>query len=873
MERKKRRKHPSIQTQAEEHKQQVKDEEEEKRKKKEEEEKIIKEQPEELEQSPKKERDKKSTGSKKSKKTKSHKTESNKEEEDAKSNISVPRSVIERKKSNISKPIIKEDKSSTSLPVIKPKKNPIQEEDKKSVKSRITKTSLPIIEDKKSNHNEELPLFKDLIEGPTEDEKLILPPLDFNQRYIVVTESRKPSIKSKKSSHHSKKEEEKKEDNKLPVFQDIITGDPNDQSLYPPPIIYKKENYITPKDSRKNTPTPSVKSKKSIQKKPTTVVIYGRVDPSRVIFEKENQKEQLDSLLCYSCHQYPLDPERCSECKKIFCKNCKMSFKKCPNCNSIYKSEGLPEEINAIFVHAHITCKYKECGCDKELLSNELTNHEELCKHTPIECKDCHKIFIYDTVLAHYEVCPKRNLKKCPVCDYEVREEEFDLTEKKIAHIKHVLLPEITKMVQDELKASTNEIKTIIEKNNEVILQKIAESDRYKDNEALMKQNHEDTIKNMIIIQNMIKMLQATQNEIQEEAKKRMDEELAEKKKKKPIVELKDTLDKKLKSIKLIKEITKEIDNGYECDNKFCILTTFKQDYIIVYPTLRYGIDEYNLSSGALEHRLKNIHESNIICMSYCQNPKSNLTFVASASFDRSIKVFTIENNWKIVTTLKDAHDDYSIFAIDMIYHSEKGVVVISGNLNLQEVKLWYIDEGQSSNNKTIKLTGKVHCVHHNTFDKESTYLIYIGTTEGVFQYNINEIGEQPLKSFIDTETKSKHNSISFIETDPDCLVEGDSVGKVRVWSISKGGMVKTIERGILKYQINSLSPWNEKVVIGGTRDGKVLLFNIEDGEAVDSIGFHSGYVYCVKVAEHWKYGRIIVSCGFDGCVKVWGTM
>ena len=129
------------------------------------------------------------------------------------------------------------------------------------------------------------------------------------------------------------------------------------------------------------------------------------------------------------------------------------------------------------------------------------------------------------------------------------------------------------------------------------------------------------------------------------------------------------------------------------------------------------------------------------------------------------------------------------------------------------------------------------------------------------------------MKSFIDTETKSKHNSISFIETDPDCLVEGDSVGKVRVWSISKGGMVKTIERGILKYQINSLSPWNEKVVIGGTRDGKVLLFNIEDGEAVDSIGFHSGYVYCVKVAEHWKYGRIIVSCGFDGCIKVWGTM
>ena len=108
---------------------------------------------------------------------------------------------------------------------------------------------------------------------------------------------------------------------------------------------------------------------------------------------------------------------------------------------------------------------------------------------------------------------------------------------------------------------------------------------------------------------------------------------------------------------------------------------------------------------------------------------------------------------------------------------------------------------------------------------------------------------------------------------DNDFFIEGDSIGIVRVWSIKEGELRKKIKRGILKYQINSLDAWSGRTVIGGTKDGKIVIYDIFDGIAVGEVGEHNGYVYCIKNAENWKYEKIVTSCGFDGALKVWASL
>jgi hypothetical protein len=52
-----------------------------------------------------------------------------------------------------------------------------------------------------------------------------------------------------------------------------------------------------------------------------------------------------------------------------------------------------------------------------------------------------------------------------------------------------------------------------------------------------------------------------------------------------------------------------------------------------------------------------------------------------------------------------------------------------------------------------------------------------------------------------------------------------------------------------------------------------LVIFDIFDEIALAEFGEHKGYVYCVKVAENWKYEKIITSCGFDGELKIWASI
>ena len=207
----------------------------------------------------------------------------------------------------------------------------------------------------------------------------------------------------------------------------------------------------------------------------------------------------------------------------------------------------------------------------------------------------------------------------------------------------------------------------------------------------------------------------------------------------------------------------------------------------------------------------------------------------------------------------------------------------MAANENLKQVKVLYPEENKESEQNLIKSMthkNKILCLKHNPSNEEE---FFIGTEEGVHLYNIfNLLGENDDKNknveqereFIDkNEDKAKHVCITFIEEEKNYMIEGDSIGIMRVWSIKDGELRKKIKRGILKYQISSLDSWSGRFIIGGTKDGKLVIFDIFDGIAFGEFGEHKGYVYSVKVSEHWKYEKIITSCGFDGQLKIWASI
>ena len=693
----------------------------------------------------------------------------------------------------------------------------------------------------KEEIEEDFPTFEVYIKSDP-DKLISFQNINFNRRYLEFNKEETKSIKSKKSkiTGDSKKS---KASSTLYMYQDIINGNP-DKPYKLKEIDYNQRYGNIEKESKKSNK--SIKSAK--------LELIGNVASERVIVSDENEKENLPKLLCSICNKFPLRPSVCTECKNIFCSECLKDKSKCQKCNSIYKHEGLNEELNKLFLSCRIICSYVQCGCIEQLTPKELLNHEESCKNKKIICENCNEKMEYEKYLSHYNEC-KLNTEECEICGYKDNIREFEKTKKKIEHIKHILLPEIETIVKKEVE------KAIISINDSL-------DQREANKEPKDDKTEEEFRKKLLDIQQLLLNIQP--------------KDFLDKKDDIGTMTKASYLDRKIKNIKLILTLPSKIDNSFESNSKYCVIHSFKNDNFIIYPNMKYGINSYNLATNKDINILPNAFESNITCMSSCFNAKKSLTYFAAASYDRNIKIYSVEDGFKKIKTYKEIFDDYSNFALDL-YCSNNQLILLAGNENLKQIKVLFPDEDKEKEQSLIKTMiykNKILCLIHNPGNEEE---FFIGSEEGIHLYNIfNLLGEgddknkniEPEKDFIDkNEDKSKHVCITFIQEDKNYVIEGDSIGIVRIWSIKDGELKKKIKRGILKDQISSLDSWSGRFIIGGTRDGKLVIFDIFDEIALAEFGEHKGYVYCVKVAENWKYEKIITSCGFDGELKIWASI
>ena len=643
----------------------------------------------------------------------------------------------------------------------------------------------------------------------------------------------------------------------LPILENIMNYHDKNKEM-PPTIDYTKiygpSPSLPPSEKDKKS---EIKSQQEQYEGQDVMPTPNKAVPFQRVISAKYTKEQILQLTCNNkhCCLYPLYPLYCPDCNLVFCKTC-VNGERCLKCNSNLSElqNELQNELCEIYKENVIECKYKEVGCEERKSPWELENHEPSCAQAMTKCKDCNGDYTHEEMLSHRFECKNRKENKCPTCNYEDEESEFKKTEMKIKHMKHILMDEMQTLIRQEFQKLTVIIETTIKNSVEEATSGLHK----KMNMPEIERKIDDLLTGTTVIQSTLGIGQDNENE------------------KKLLPYQQELLLQKLKSISLVNTLITDIDNGYETDNKFCYVNTFDKKFLVLYPTDRYGVSEYNLSNNKITNQLKSPHQSNIITMISIPHVIKKETYLITASFDRSIKVFSIEQQYTQVKEYQNAHDDYSLYALDAMYDETKGVVVVSGCYNLQEIKLWYVDlnEDDGKEKMHIKVNGKVCCV------KCKNNTIYVGSTQGVFMYLMEGIDKEGKanKQFVDENAvvpkkgELKHTAITFMDSNDKWMVEADSMGVVRVWDIESGKMEKVIKREMNEFQINSLSTWDNVYIIAGARDGKVVLYDVEQGECVDSVGEHKGYVYCVKVIKHWKYNKAILSCGYDGQVKLWGS-
>ena len=103
-------------------------------------------------------------------------------------------------------------------------------------------------------------------------------------------------------------------------------------------------------------------------------------------------EEIVQEVECPICLQFPLNQIQCSQCLKIFCKECQTK-EKCPICRNEFKAKELDRTLKNILDKLLLKCK----KCEKykrstKIKTSDYINHLKSCDFSDYQCLFCKKI-------------------------------------------------------------------------------------------------------------------------------------------------------------------------------------------------------------------------------------------------------------------------------------------------------------------------------------------------------------------------------------------------------------------------------------------------------------------------------------------------
>lgn len=192
-------------------------------------------------------------------------------------------------------------------------------------------------------------------------------------------------------------------------------------------------------------------------------------------------------------------------------------------------------------------------------------------------------------------------------------------------------------------------------------------------------------------------------------------------------------------------------------------------------------------------------------------------------------------------------------------FGGEEGSVVASGSFDAT-VRLW---DCKSQSTKPIQVfedskdsVSSLHVLGHE---------IVTGSVDGKLRLYDLRMGMM----YVDTVG---HSITSVRQTsDGNAILVSTLDSTIRLMDKSNGQMLQNYKGHFNKeYRIRSCLGFGDTVVISGSEDGKIYIWDVLEGRVMDTLLAHNGKVpsavTCNSVRKEWA------SAGADGTVKIWGT-
>ena len=325
----------------------------------------------------------------------------------------------------------------------------------------------------------------------------------------------------------------------------------------------------------------------------------------------------------------------------------------------------------------------------------------------------------------------------------------------------------------------------------------------------------------------------------------------------------------------------------YFFDNSFALFESLiNHNIFIVYTINNINIQCYNLTFEQISATIIKAHEKNITNFRYHFHKKLKKDLILSISaIEDNIKIWDI-SNWECILNLTSVNGHGDIFSACFLYdikNNENYIISSSFDLIIEENDFDQFYQNDISNElKIFDLNGKF--IQNINSSKSPTYFvdvyyenekIYIITGNQDFVRSFDFYKNERYKTYYDKlstwNNQTEHYSIIIIKNNGIIKIIETSAnhGNINIWNFHNGNLIKIIKidaPGLL-----GLVSWGDGKFIVGDFKRKMILIDGENENYKKEYIVHDSCVVCLKTINHKKYGKCLVTQGYneDG-IKIW---
>ena len=313
------------------------------------------------------------------------------------------------------------------------------------------------------------------------------------------------------------------------------------------------------------------------------------------------------------------------------------------------------------------------------------------------------------------------------------------------------------------------------------------------------------------------------------------------------------------------KDITNNAPAYCSATQQFSVFKSVKNENFAAWATKDRTIELYDLEKDTLIKTVKDAHKKDIHSCRHFLDIKNNSDLLITCSYDKSVKVWNIENMEKPLINIENAHDNGYIFTSCILSHEKmKDNYIVSG---ADDDFIKVFDFTGKFIDRKAKVQDYINLLDIFYYKREKKFCIINANSHDLRVYKFDDLAVY--KTYIDKDASSHAHVLAYENEKDDqvLLIDSDMKGFIHVWDFNTEECLKTI---FVQTIVNGICLWNEQYVVCTGRDQKIKIVDLNEKKNVRLLTGHEKETLSVQKINIEKYGDCIVSHGKDGLIKVW---